>query len=313
MKTVFLFPGQGSQKVGMLHKMWAGDPVVKKVFAEAEQILEMPVYSLDTAGKLASTAYVQVCLLIAGVVSARRLAAQGVQADFVAGHSIGAFAAAVVSGVLSFKQALPLVYARGMLMQQAYPEGYGMAALVGLTAARVQLYINEHNKTHSAIYLANNNTEDQQVIAGRIDSMQVFIDSLGSAWLTKAKILDLSVPSHCELLNSVAADLKERLSVIELNEPIIPTASNHTGRLLRTAETVRTDLWMGVANTVKWYDATGLLYELGARVFIEMEPSGVLIKMTGSSLPDAKVIPMENNRADTVAWLWNSYRADVVE
>ncbi len=289
--------------------MALSDPHVKQIFAEAEESLKMPVYTLDTAEKLASTAYVQVCMLIAGVISARRLIDKGIKTDFVAGHSIGSFSAAVISGVLSFSQALPLVYTRGLLMQQAYPHGYGMAALVGLSELRVQQYINEHNKTHAAIYLANVNTADQQVIAGEIESIKIFIDSLQTHGIRKAQILNMSVPSHCLLMNSVSQALREKLSALDLKEPTIPYASNHSGRLLKTAEAIREDLWISVSRTVRWYDAMGLLYELGSGIFIEMEPSGVLSKITESCFPDAKVISMQEAHIDSVSWLWNSFQA----
>lgn len=308
MKTVFLFPGQGSQKAGMLHSLSTADSLVAQIFAETEEVLGVPADTLDTEEQLHSTQYVQICLLIKEVISAQRLIAKGITPDYVAGHSIGAFSAAVISGVLSFKQAIKLVDLRGRLMQEAYPENYGMAAMVGFTETRLQKHLTIHNQTHSTLYLANINAVDQQVVAGETGSLSILIESLQKAGINRAKMLNMSVPSHCLLLDSVSAALKEQIDLLELREPQIPYTSNHTGRLLRNADAIKNDLYISVANTVKWYDGTTLLYELGARCFIEMEPSGVLTKIAESTFPEAIVLPVEENGTDKVVWLWNSYQ-----
>jgi len=310
MKTVFLFPGQGSQKAGMLQAFAQDDPIVAAIFKETEETLGIPAVTLDSTEKLESTQYVQLCLLITEVISARRLLAQGLTADYVAGHSIGAFSAAVISGVLTFAQAVKLVDLRGRLMQEAYPENYGMAAMVGFTETRLKKYIDEHNKSHTAVYLSNVNAVDQQVVAGQKDSLEILIQSLQKAGINKAKLLNMSVPSHCILLDNVSAALKEQIELLDLGEPQIPYTSNHTGRLLRTAEAVRKDLYTSVAKTVKWYDGTTLLYELEARCFIEMEPSGVLSKIAEATFPNAMVLPVEENGTDKVVWLWKNYQQE---
>jgi malonate decarboxylase epsilon subunit len=311
MKTAFLFPGQGSQAEGMLHLLPSDDPHVGEVFAESEEVLGVPVYSLDTGDKLSSTVYVQICLLIAGVISGRRLLAKSVRPDYVAGHSVGAFAAAVVSGVLSFRHALMLVQRRGKLMQEAYPVGYGMAALVGFTEARLTGYLREHNRTHSTVYLANLNAADQQVVAGQTESLNILICRLKNAGLRKARLLNLSVPSHCDLLRDVSAALHHEMTSLPVKEPDIPYLSNHAARLLKTADKVREDLWMNIAMPVKWYEGICLLYESGARLFIEMEPSGVLTKIVHSSFPDARALSMEKDNLESVLWTWD--RRCVVE
>src|SRR6202012_1993497 len=112
MKTVFLFPGQGSQKAGMLEHYALSDQIVDTVYSETKEQTGLDPVDMDAAQRLRSTVYVQVCLLIAGVISARRLQAKGLTPDFVAGHSVGAFAAAVIAEVISFKQALSLVRTR---------------------------------------------------------------------------------------------------------------------------------------------------------------------------------------------------------
>src|ERR1700754_3836621 len=121
MKTAFLFPGQGSQQPGMLNQLPVNDPDVAMIFSEAENLLHQEISEIDNSVSLSSTINVQLSLLIAGVISARRLSARGVVADFVAGHSVGAFAAAVFSQVISFEQAINLVHNRARLMELAFP------------------------------------------------------------------------------------------------------------------------------------------------------------------------------------------------
>lgn len=308
MKTVFLFPGQGSQTAGMLHSIPEDNELVVRIFKETEEILGVAAHKLDTPEKLSSTQYVQICLLIKEVISAKKLIENGIRPDYLAGHSIGAFSAAVISGVLSFKQALKLVDLRGRLMQEAYPENYGMVATVGFTESRLRKHLDIHNQTHQMLYLANVNAADQQVVAGEKSSLTALIQSLQKAGISRAKLLNMSVPSHCLLLDSVSEALKDQLDALTLKEPQIPYVSNHTGRLLKTAEAIKKDLYISVSNTVKWFDGTSLLYELGARCFIEMEPSGVLSKIATSTFPEALVLPVEENGTDKVVWLWNNYK-----
>jgi len=310
MKTVFLFPGQGSQKAGMLQHYSLNDPIVSTIYSEAAEQTGLDLTAMDSAKQLRSTVYVQVCLLIAGVISARRLLAKGLTPDFVAGHSAGAFAAAVIAEAISFKQALSLICTRATLMEQAYPRDYGMAALVGMTEAALQKFLTVFNMDHNTVYLANINAPDQLVVSGKLPSLEQLIQQLQRRGIRKAQLLDVAVPSHCPLLNSVSATLKAQINQMELHEPVIPYASNHNGRLLRTKDAIGMDLYKSIAAPVRWYEATTLLYELGARLFIEMEPSGVLSKIAGSTFPEAKVLSFETNDTDTITWLGKNYQQE---
>jgi malonate decarboxylase epsilon subunit len=310
LKTAFLFPGQGSQQAGMLHILPGQNSIVAKVFEEAESVLNKHVYTLDGMKELSSTVNVQLCLLIAGVISARRLLATGVTADFVAGHSVGAFGAAVISGVITFRQALALVHHRSRLMEEAFPQDYGMAALVGFTQSRLKPFLEAHNAQYPPVFLANINAADQLVLSGRTDSLKVLIEELSRAGIQKTKILNVTVPSHCELLASASAALKEQMESMQFCEPAIPYASNSTGRLLKTAEAIRKDLWLSLSVMVKWYDAITLIYESGARIFIEMNPPGVLEKIAASTFPDAKALSANESQIESFGLLWNHYQGN---
>ena len=124
----------------------------------------------------------------------------------------------------------------------------------------------------------------------------------------KTKLLDIAVPSHCELLSNVSKSLKDELSGMQLNDPAIPYAANTTGRLLKSAASVQQDLWASVSLTVRWYDATSLIYECGGRIFIEMVPAGVLSKIAGSTFPDAEIIAFSFSQIDQAYLLWNDFK-----
>lgn len=162
MKILFTFPGQGGQRPGML----AALPDREAILTQARAVLGDEVDTLDSADALQHTRAVQLCLLIAGVAWARELQRQGVDPQMVSGLSIGAFPAAVIAGALDFASALRLVALRGDLMEQAYPEGYGLTAIMGLTRPRVEALMQGHE-----VYLANLNAETQFVIAGRDEAM----------------------------------------------------------------------------------------------------------------------------------------------
>jgi malonate decarboxylase epsilon subunit len=146
MSILFMFPGQGSQRAGMLHAL-PGDPAVAQTLTEAGDMLGVNPLTLDTAEALRSTVAVQLCLLIAGVAVARTLARQDAGPDMVAGLSIGAWPAAVVAGVLEFSDVLRLVRLRGQLMEDAYPSGYGMVAIIGLAEPEVSGIVAQVNTT----------------------------------------------------------------------------------------------------------------------------------------------------------------------
>ena len=193
-------------------------------------------------------------------------------------------------------------------MEASYPSGYGMTALIGYSVERLKTVLARHNAIHPPLYLANINTATQLVIAGQADSMKALVEHLSMNGLQKARLLQVAVPSHCELLNEVSNELKELINTMVLKEPSIPYASNSTGRLLRTSEDVRRDLWVNISTTVQWYDALSLIYEHGARVFMEMSPAGVLAKITDSIFPDIHTIRVNESRIDQAAFLWNEYQ-----
>jgi malonate decarboxylase epsilon subunit len=291
MSVAFLFPGQGSQAPGMLHSL--GDhPAITRTLDEASATLRRDVRDLDSPEALKSTISVQLALLTASVAVARALAAEGVEPEAVAGLSVGAFAAAVHSGTVSFPQAIQLVQQRAEMMMNLYPTGYGLAAIVGLTEGQVSALVETAHTAQTPVYIGNINAPRQIVIAGSDEGMTRVLEAARQSGARKAERLDVSVPSHCPLLEPVAAALRVTLAGMKLEQPRLVYVGNVKARPLRAAAAVAEDLAGNIAHGVRWHDATTVLEELGSRLFLEMPPGHVLSDLAREALPEVKTLAL---------------------
>jgi len=296
-KLAFLFPGQGSQKPGLLNELPACI-AVENVLAAASETLNESIFNFHSKEALASTKAVQLSLLTAGVAAFKAFEAEGVKADFVAGHSIGAFSAAVAAGVIDFQDAVKIVELRGELMEQAYPEGYGMGVVLGMEAHKLQALVDYHFDEKYPVFMANQNAPDQITVSGALSGIQKVLDA---AWKNDARcasLLNVSTPSHCPLLASVSDALTEALHDIPIHRPVIPYAGNRRARLLLDPVDIRLDLAESISSAVQWHDASTVLYEKGVRLFIEMPPGNVLSRLAAKAFPDARVLSVAENGFD---------------
>src|SRR5882762_1802375 len=289
MNVAFLFPGQGSQVPGMLHTL-PDHPTISRTLDEVSEALGEDVVELDSPEALRSTVSVQLALLASGVAVARALVAEGVQPEAVAGMSAGAFAAAVVAGVLNLADAVRLMKQRAERMVELYPKGYGLAAIVGLTEKQVSTLVEEAYTAQSPVYVGNINAPRQIVIAGSTEGMNKVLEAARKSGARKAVRLDVSEPSHCPLLQPVADTLTKSLQALHLHEPKLIYVGNVTGRALRTEETISEDLATNIAHGVRWYDATTVLKELGCRLFLEMPPGHVLSELAREAFPGVRTL-----------------------
>ena len=285
MSIAFLFPGQGSQVPGMLHSL-PDHPVVTQTLDEASDSLHQDIRELDSEEALQSTVSVQLALLTAGVATARALAEEGVRAEAVAGLSVGAFAAAVHSGVLTFPQSIQLVRQRAEMMKGLYPTGYGLAVIIGMTEAQVSALVEKAHTPEAPVYVANINAARQIVIAGFDAGMERLLEIARVDGARKAERLQVSVPSHCPLLEPVAVALRATLGGMMLEQPRLIYVGNVKARALRAAAAVAEDLASNIAHPVRWHDATTVLKELGYRLFLEMPPGHVLSDLARESFPE---------------------------
>ncbi|RZF29149.1 malonate decarboxylase subunit epsilon [Paraburkholderia sp. UYCP14C] len=279
MSTLFTFPGQGSQKSGML-AMLPDHVETCRALEEASDTLGYDVRSLDDATSLRSTIAVQLCLLIAGVAQARVLSACGCEPDIVAGLSIGAYPAAVTAGALRYADAVRLVALRGQLMERAYPSGYGMTAIVGLRQRPLEALIARVNRAATPVFLANLNAETQMVIAGSDTAMQELAALALEDGAQRCERLHVAVPSHCALLDEPAAALAEAFAPVTVHAPRKVYLSSSAARPLFDGRRISVDLAANMARQVRWYDTMRLAWERGARLAIEMPCGNVLTRMT---------------------------------
>ncbi|MCQ9468938.1 malonate decarboxylase subunit epsilon [Pseudomonas alliivorans] len=302
MSSLWVFPGQGAQQAGMLHQL-PDDQSVRDCLQHACVALDEDVMALDTAQALQSTRAVQLCLLIAGVACARLLQARGCQPDYVAGLSIGAYPAAVIAGALAFEDAVRLVALRGELMQRAYPEGYGMTAVMGLDQAQVEAMIAQVHTVETPVFLANINADNQLVMAGSAEAMRQVGQLARAAGAAAIKRLAVSVPSHCSLLEAPAQTLAEAFAKVEISKPSLRYLSGSTARPIMDAEKLRDDLAFNMCRVVDWRSTVETAYERGVRLQIELPPGAVLTGLARRVFEQGTAVAFQAARLDSLVAL----------
>jgi malonate decarboxylase epsilon subunit len=294
MSIAFLFPGQGSQFPGMLHQL-LDHPEVERTLDEVSSVLRSDVRGLDAKEALASTVSVQLALLASGVATARALIEKGAQPSVVCGLSVGAFAAAVVADVLSLADAVELVKLRAEKMGELYPTGYGLSAIIGLSESQIVSIVEAATTDQEPVFLANINAPLQTVIAGSDAGMERALEQARRHGARKAERLDVSVPSHCPLLQPIADMLQRRFATLRLRKPKLTYVGNVNARAMRAPEPIASDLANNIAHGVRWYDATTVARELGCNLFLEMPPGHVLTDLAKENLPGVNALPVERD------------------
>jgi malonate decarboxylase epsilon subunit len=297
--TLWAAPGQGAQYPGMLHQL-PDDPLIHACLAQASAALGEDVLALDSSQALQSTRAVQLCLLVAGVACARLLIQRGHCPDYVAGLSIGAYAAAVIAEALDFADAVQLVALRGELMQTAYPSGYGMTAVLGLDLGQVEQLVAQVHSPALPLYLANINADNQLVVAGSIAGMAALADLAKAAGAGAVKVLAVSVPSHCELLAAPAARLAEAFARVEVRRPRVRYLSSSSARLILDADKLRDDLAYNMCRVVNWHNTLQTAFERGVRLHLELPPGTVLSGLARRVFTAGNAVAFQGARLDTL-------------
>ena len=304
MKQAWLFPGQGSQKVGMGQDLvnWRGE--AREVFEAADAALDLPLSRLCFEGpkeELRRTPITQPAILTASVAAARILMADGREPFAVAGHSLGEYSALVVAGALSFEDAVRTVHARGQFMQEAVPEGEGtMAALIGLDGEAAAGVCREA-AAGEVVSPANFNAPGQVVIAGHRTAVERAAGLAREAGARKVVILDVSAPFHCSLMEPAARRLEEVLARIPFSDARIPVWVNVDAAPVTDAETLRRSLVRQMASPVQWEDSVRGLADSGDWSYLEVGPGGVLAGLVRRILGKSTLTTAAGTRSDLEA------------
>ncbi len=280
MTLAFVFPGQGSQSVGMLAELAAQYPVVKETFAEASAVLKLDLWQTVHEGPEATlnqTQITQPAMLAAGVATWRVWQSRGgAQPRLMAGHSLGEYSALVCAGALDFAAAVELVALRGRYMQEAVPAGQGaMAAILGLEDAQVVAAC-QHAAQGEVVAAVNFNSPGQVVIAGQAAAVNRAMEACLAAGAKRALPLPVSVPSHCALMKPAAEQLAQRLHSLNLREPQIPVINNVDVAMPAAAAAIRDALVRQLYNPVRWVETVQRMAGEGVTQLIECGPGKVL-------------------------------------
>jgi [acyl-carrier-protein] S-malonyltransferase len=280
MQRVFVFPGQGSQAVGMLQELDAADPVIRNTFSEASAVLGYDLWQLVQQGpaeQLNETVYTQAAMLTAGIATWRYWRKQGgFVPDAVCGHSLGEFSALTAAGVLAFADAARIVQLRAQFMQDAVPQGIGaIAAVLGLEVDAVAAACIEAAQGE-VVETVNFNSPGQCVIAGHASAVQRALAGCKSRGAKRAVLLPMSVPAHSALMQPAVQRFTAALAGIPLAVPQIAYWSPVDARAHADPEDIRRLLTRQLASPVRWTDLILALGVAGAKAFIECGPGKVL-------------------------------------
>ena len=293
-KVAWLFPGQGSQAVGMGVDLAAAEPAARAVLQEADDALGFPLSALMAQGpedQLKLTEHTQPAILTHSTMVVRAFGPRLPQPDFVAGHSLGEYSALVANGALEFSQAVATGRERGRAMQEAVPVGVGaMAAILGMGAADVEAVCRTaQTQTGMVVVPANFNGPGQIVIAGHAEAVEAAMELLKTRGCRKMMKLPVSAPFHSPLMEPARLHMQPVLEALVFAAPSCPLANNVDAALVSDPEQLRDGLVRQIPGAVRWEALTALLLEQGVTTFFELGPGKVLAGLVKRQAKEAGI------------------------
>lgn len=280
MKKAFLFPGQGSQKVGMVADLYEKYDAVKALLKEADNRLGFSISRMMFDGpdeELMKTEFTQPVILTASVAVSTILREHGLTPDVVAGHSLGEYSALVTAGALSFSDAIHVVHLRGKYMQEAVPLGEGgMAAIIALDAESIKDICNTISTEEKPVQAVNFNCPGQVVIAGATEAVKQACNAMKEAGAKMAVMLKVSAPFHSIMMEPAAVKLKEVLDTVTIQDAQMPVYANYNAAAEIKADDIRKNLVLQAAHPVLWDASIQQMIADGADLMIEAGPGTVL-------------------------------------
>jgi [acyl-carrier-protein] S-malonyltransferase len=307
MSLAFVFPGQGSQSVGMLAELGAAEPMVRDTFAEASEVLGYDLWALCQDGPesdLGATERTQPAMLAAGVATWRVWVQLGGPRPLaMAGHSLGEYTALVCADAMDFRTAIDVVRFRGQVMQQAVPLGQGaMAAVLGLDDADLDAACREAAQGE-VVEPVNFNAPGQTVIAGNATAVARAIDAARALGARRAVLLPVSVPSHSSLMLGAAERLAEKLATVDVRMPNVPDVYTVDVRRHASPEGIRQSLKEQLFKPVRWADTVRAMIAGGATTFVECGPGKVLTSLNRriERKPELRMLALEDTASIAAA------------
>ena len=291
-KTVFMFPGQGSQYIGMGKEFYEQIPICKEVYDLASEVtgLDIPALCFEENEKLNITEYTQICMLTTEAAIYMALEQNGYQPDVTAGLSLGEYGALIASGVMTAEEAFELVRKRGIFMQEAVPAGGAMAAVLGLDAAAIEQICRETaEQTGSEVSIANYNCPGQIVISGQEEAVHLAGETCKASGAKRVVPLKVSGPFHSKMLQGAGEKLKEELKKVEISDSFVPYIANVTADYVTKKEEVKPLLASQVSSSVRWQQTIERLLADGADEFVEIGPGRTLSGFVKKVNRDVKV------------------------
>ena len=291
-KTVFMFPGQGSQYIGMGKEFYEQIPICKEVYDLASEVtgLDIPALCFEENEKINITEYTQICMLATEAAIYMALEQNGYQPDVTAGLSLGEYGALIASGVMTAEEAFELVRKRGIFMQEAVPAGGAMAAVLGLDAASIEQICRETaEQTGSEVSIANYNCPGQIVISGQEEAVHLAGETCKASGAKRVVPLKVSGPFHSKMLQGAGEKLKEELKKVEISDSFVPYIANVTAGYVTKKEEVKPLLASQVSSSVRWQQTIERLLADGADEFVEIGPGRTLSGFVKKVNRDVKV------------------------
>ncbi len=299
-KKAFLFPGQGSQYIGMGKALCEKYDIAKQTFEEANDALGFSLSDLCFKGDLAEltlTKNAQPAILTTGVATFRVLEERGIRPEILAGHSLGEISALTCAGVFTFADAVRLAQTRGALMQEAVPAGKGAMAAVMTRDIEMLEELCASVREQDVLVISNYNTRTQQVISGDAAAVNRAVDKLNEAEI-KTKLLNVSAPFHCPLMEPAARTFGEVLRGYNIREPQIPVLANINAKPYGGADTVIDTLVQQIVSPVRWADSMTYLKKAMIKYCVEVGSGRVLKNMMKTNISDIPVYAFEGEEEE---------------
>lgn len=300
MKYLWLFPGQGGQKAGMLQKI---DPTLKN---EVESWTGVKL--VDSEGGYQNSQQIQLSILLLQVQQIDQLKEKGWLPDIVAGHSLGVFAAAYAAGVITKEDVFKLVSLRASLMQSSFPIGYGMGVVVGLSRQEVGNLVQQVNSKKDSVFLSNQNSELQNTLSGKITAIQAVLQLARESGAAKANLLQVPNPSHSPLMQSVADKLTKQIGQLELHSPTCIYLANNNGHPVKNIAEISYDLANNLTHPVFWETMINVALEYNPQVSVEFAPGTAFTKLLKAKTNQLANITLANMTIDDADFLLHKWK-----